>query len=97
MDLTFADEGNPNNLNDDPNLINFEKRILIYRIIQDLLINQQHYYTFGVSDPIYSFLAGLHHLPEKELYSISLYREPRGASLFEVLRGKHGGPSRSTM
>jgi len=97
VDLTFSDEGNPNYLNENPALINFEKRILIYRIIQDLLLVVQQPYSFPVTEPIYSFLFGLHHMTEKELYSLSLYREPKGASLFEVLRGKHGGPARSTM
>src|SRR5688500_9633776 len=75
----------------DGKLINWTKRELISKIIMDVQLNQQPSYTFpGISllsfcvaevrkvlEPLYTFLLQLPCAEEKELYDLSLLREPR--------------------
>jgi len=73
-DLTFMEEGNPDYIK---RLINFKKRELIYKVIEEIQRYQQKPYNFQLSDPIVSFLTELPHNDEGELYALSLQREPR--------------------
>jgi hypothetical protein len=78
-DLTFTEDGNPDELQNSKELINFVKRELICNIIREVQLNQQPAYTFPVVEPIHTFLSELPYAGEKELYELSLLREPRNA------------------
>ncbi len=77
----FVDEGNPNFLGN--NLINFGKRIFIYRVIGVLQATQQKAFIFKPVEPIAKFLREIPTQEEKSfnnrLYELSLQYEPRGA------------------
>lgn len=73
-DLTFLDDGNPNFIN---NLVNFEKRRLVYSIISDLITYQDKPYNFMPFPELKSLLLNIESIPDKELYEYSLKREPR--------------------
>lgn len=75
-DLTFTETGNPNNLAPD-NLINWSKRLLIAKIIGQISLYQQNGFFFPTVEPIYTFLFELPSLEERELYDLSLLREPK--------------------
>jgi len=78
-DLTFAEDGNPDFLQDNPSLINFAKRVLVSRLITDIQLNQQMSYTLtSIEDGF--FLQEFPHINEKDLYELSLVKEPRGVS-----------------
>lgn len=93
-DLTFIDEGNPNYV-EVANLqgINFQKfsmivrsikKIMLYQVIflysnRLIFISQENRMRFPVKEPYYSFLKDLPMLQEKELYELSLQREPRNS------------------
>lgn len=76
-DLTFTEDGNPDELHDDKSLINFAKRELICNIIRQVQLNQQPPYMFPVVEPLNTFLRELPYADEKSLYDLSLIREPR--------------------
>jgi len=77
-DLTFAEDGNPDSLQQDKQIINFAKReVTCSIIIRQLQLNQSPAYTFPKVEPIHTFLSELIYIGEKELYTISLLREPR--------------------
>lgn len=78
-DLTFTEEGNPDELQNNKELINYAKRALICNVIREVQLNQQPAYTFPVVEPIHTFLSELAYCGEKELYEMSLLREPRNA------------------
>jgi len=77
-DLTFIEDGNKDYL-DDPGttIINFSKRELVYRVIEEIKQYQQTGYDFKALEPIHTFLAQLPNLNEKDLFELSLVREPR--------------------
>jgi Rap guanine nucleotide exchange factor 1 len=77
-DLTFTEDGNDDTLNNDPTLVNFRKNTLIIHLIQDFLMGQDKRHLFPVIEPLHSFLLELPCLGDKDLYDISLLREPRG-------------------
>jgi len=83
-DLTFTEDGNDDFLQGTSNIINFSKRDLISKIIHDLLIYQQNPFNITPVEPIYTFLVSLPSLDEKEMYDISLFREPRGMDRGDV-------------
>ena len=74
-DLTFMEDGNPDFVKD--NLINFEKRKLIYSVIAEVARYQSQPYAFPVLEPIFTFLTELPSFSEKEMYKLSLTYEPR--------------------
>ncbi|PRP76409.1 Ras guanine nucleotide exchange factor [Planoprotostelium fungivorum] len=78
-DLTFAEDGNPDFLQDNPSLINFSKRVLVSRLITDIQLNQQMSYQLSPIEEAF-FLQEFPHIHEKDLYDLSLVREPRGLS-----------------
>lgn len=73
-DLTFMEDGNPDKVD---NLINLGKRELIYRVIEEVNQYQVTPYQIQANEPIHTFLRELPHLEEKDLFDLSLVREPR--------------------
>jgi len=84
-DLTFMDEGNPDLIEvDDAKLINFPKHQLVHRTIKQLQQHQVTKYELFAREPLFTFLYQMPGLEEKELYVLSLEREPRGVLLREL-------------
>eukprot|EP00019_Armaparvus_languidus_P009515 CAMPEP_0168579996 /NCGR_PEP_ID=MMETSP0420-20121227/540_1 /TAXON_ID=498008 /ORGANISM="Pessonella sp." /LENGTH=1291 /DNA_ID=CAMNT_0008614041 /DNA_START=42 /DNA_END=3917 /DNA_ORIENTATION=+ len=80
MDLTFIEEGNPDNIG---SLINFAKRRLVVDVIRELESYRAHY-GITASPDIVAFLKTLPQMDDKELYRRSLALEPRGADLKDI-------------
>eukprot|EP01125_Pyxidicula_operculata_P017318 TRINITY_DN6066_c0_g1_i1.p1 TRINITY_DN6066_c0_g1~~TRINITY_DN6066_c0_g1_i1.p1 ORF type:complete len:1343 (-),score=351.14 TRINITY_DN6066_c0_g1_i1:708-4736(-) len=79
-DLTFMDDGNPDYIEvDNVKLINLPKHNLIMRTIKQIQNYQNLKYDIQHKEPLYTFLYQMPVLEEKELYEMSLEREPRGA------------------
>jgi len=57
--------------------INWNKRELTYKVLSDVALYQQTPFTFPAVEPIRTFLSELPSIHEKELYELSLLREPR--------------------
>jgi len=84
-DLTFMEEGNPDFVNVDENkLINFPKHYLVQRTIKQVQQYQAIKYDLEVKQPQYTFLYHMPGLEEKELFALSLEREPRDITLREL-------------
>jgi Rap guanine nucleotide exchange factor 1 len=78
-DLTFTDEGNPDEIN---GLINFGKRLLVYRCIDEIKRFQQVPYLLKQVDAVTMHVRDIPCHDEsydKVLYEQSMQREPRGA------------------
>jgi len=76
MDLTFTDEGNPDKIG---NLINFNKRNLVGKIISEIDMYRREKYVELKKTSVAQFIEQLPRLSEKELYQRSLECEPRDA------------------
>eukprot|EP01094_Clydonella_sp_ATCC50884_P023673 TRINITY_DN5739_c0_g1_i2.p1 TRINITY_DN5739_c0_g1~~TRINITY_DN5739_c0_g1_i2.p1 ORF type:complete len:981 (-),score=236.14 TRINITY_DN5739_c0_g1_i2:206-2971(-) len=81
-DLTFIEDGNPDTTD---GLINFAKRGLIYRIIEDVQQYQLKDYDIKQDLSIAPFVQVIHKYDENHLYKLSLEREPRGAEKADIL------------
>lgn len=75
QDLTFIEDGNPEQID---NLVNFERLGLVYGVLKEVLLFQQQSYGLAVLEPINTLLVSLPSSTEKNLYELSLVREPRG-------------------
>jgi len=75
-DLTFIDEGNQDIIKS-TNLVNFDKRIMVSKVIVDIQQFQQLSYTLKPVPLLQSFLTNLESLTEQEIYKLSLEQEPR--------------------
>jgi len=85
-DLTFMDEGNPDFITVGNNkLINFPKHYLIMRTIKQLTQYQTAKFDLTSREPLYTFLYTMPSLHEKELYELSLDREPRESLIKDIL------------
>jgi len=73
-DLTFIEEGNPDKIG---HLINFEKCILLFNGIREIMTYQQQPYNIRLIPKIASLLKKLPTKNDKDLYQLSLQREPR--------------------
>lgn len=73
-DLTFIEDGNPDRIG---NLINWQKRDLVHKLIVEIQQYQNTNYKFPVVEPINTFLTELPSLTDKELYDLSVSLEPR--------------------
>ena len=73
-DLTFISDGNPNTIDD---LINFRKRFLVYRVIEQIKKYQNDPYHITPKEPIATFLRHFPVFSDSDLFSLSLAREPR--------------------
>jgi len=84
-DITFTDEGNPNFIGDDK-LINITKFHLITKSINSFLKYQVNlgYEHFEIEEPAYTYLYTLPHLDEKELFDLSIVREPRNSLIKDI-------------
>jgi hypothetical protein len=57
----------------------------------DLLLNQQPGYTnIAVVEPLHTFLKDLPCCTEKDLYDLSLLKEPRGATAQQIAKIEAG-------
>ena len=79
-DLTFTDE-NPDKI---MGMINFNKRVMVYRIINGILSRQTTPYNFQPVQQIVRILRRVPLKPENELYDLSLKHEPRGAQRNQI-------------
>jgi len=68
-DLTFTEDGNADKLE---HLINFGKRRLVYRVIEEVRQYQVTPYNFPRSEPLHTLLAELPVLSEGHLFDLSL-------------------------
>ena len=86
-DLTFIEDGNPefNTAPDGKQLINFRKQGLLYKVFQEIQVYQTQTYSFAAKEPLATYLRYLPHLSDAVLYDISLKREPRGASIKDLI------------
>jgi len=77
-DLTFIEEGNPDNIDDK---INFRKREQVYTSIRSLVQCQTSAYDFSIVEPIHTFLLELpYNNNETELYELSHFIERKEKS-----------------
>ncbi|KAH3666847.1 hypothetical protein OGAPHI_003296 [Ogataea philodendri] len=77
-DLRFLTDGNPDYLHDSNKLINFSKRLNIYRTIEEVIKFNNRNYHFEKIDELWTYLREIwNNLPDEDkLYSISLKLEP---------------------
>mmetsp|Transcript_6017 Transcript_6017/g.9086 ORF Transcript_6017/g.9086 Transcript_6017/m.9086 type:complete len:537 (-) Transcript_6017:66-1676(-) len=80
-DITFIEDGNPDYIQ---GLINYRKRELVFSVIREIQQYQQQSYTDDFVN-IAHFLTELASNDEEKLYELSLIREPRGATLEQLL------------
>ena len=73
-DLTFIEDGNPSKIN---GFVNFDKQLMIYKVLEQILICQQQAFAFPQSEPLRTFYSELPSLTEEELWILSEMREPR--------------------
>ena len=72
-DLTFINDGNPNRID---GLINFRKRELVYRVIDEFR-QYQSSYSFEIDNDLFNYLVHTRKYDEKELFDLSYLREER--------------------
>jgi hypothetical protein len=80
-DLTFIEDGNPNNIG---HLINFHKRRLVHRVLQDIEQYQDTPFNFPIDTRLSFVLGKLSFIDDNELYNLSLLREPRGCDRADI-------------
>eukprot|EP01090_Pellita_catalonica_P000606 TRINITY_DN10419_c0_g1_i1.p1 TRINITY_DN10419_c0_g1~~TRINITY_DN10419_c0_g1_i1.p1 ORF type:complete len:581 (-),score=81.77 TRINITY_DN10419_c0_g1_i1:1794-3425(-) len=75
-DLTFIEDGNPDKVD---GLVNFSKRKMVYKIISEVQQYQppNSKYEFKPDPALSYFLSELPILQDKDLYNLSLLREPK--------------------
>ena len=73
-DLVFIDDGNPDTME---GLINFRKREMVYKVIEEIQQYQQSPYNFEVDQALLDQLTYLPVYEEDDLYQISLTIEPK--------------------
>lgn len=76
QDLTFIEDGNPDQIGD---LINFSKRILVRKILSQIATFQQEAYNFVIVPILRAYLENLPQLTDDDIYKQSLVIEPRSA------------------
>lgn len=92
LTLISSEDGNPDFTKN--NLINFEKRELVYNVIAEVEKFQQTPYNFPVVDPVHTFLAELPACSDKDLYELSLKYEPREGTSSGTTRNSGTGTLR---
>jgi len=83
-DLIYIGDGNPDTLQDGK-LINFRKRQMVFKVLDEIAVQQSKPYGIEPKQPLTGCLLGLPALTEDQLYDLSLSREPRGATMADVL------------
>lgn len=85
-DLTFIEDGNPDFVKKGENkLINFAKQELIYSVFDEIKQYQQTQYSIEYVEQLGAFLQQLPSNDEESLYKLSLLREPRAATIDQIL------------
>lgn len=80
-DITFIEDGNPDNIESTgEKLVNFRKRELVFRVIDEIQRYQQTPYKTEVDPSVLSAIQELPFNGDDELYALSLQREPRGTA-----------------
>jgi RasGEF domain len=74
-DLVFIEDGNKDVLQDQ---INFHKRFLIWKTLQEIALYQSERYRFPALEPLLTIVQSTPSLPERDLYALSLRCEVRG-------------------
>lgn len=87
-DLTFIDDGNPDQLKDSPNLINFSKRAKTADVVRDIQQYQALPYHLTVVPDIQAYVKKELEtvLKVEDLFEQSMKLEPRVASDEKVVR-----------
>jgi len=80
-DLTFIEDGNPDTID---GLIHFSKRQLLYKVVSEIQQYQNKRPSVPEDQTICQLFTELPLYTEKELYSMSLDREPRGSSRKDI-------------
>ena len=75
-DLAFIGDGNASIVD---GLLNFDKHLMVYKVLEQILICQQQQYEFGQVEPLRTFYTELPSLTEDELWQLSQMREPKAA------------------
>ncbi len=73
-DLTFIDEGNPDSVD---GLVNFEKRLQVHRVLQEVEGHARVPYSFPKLEPFHTLFTVFPTFGDKDLYSLSLAIEHR--------------------
>jgi son of sevenless-like protein len=73
-DLTFIEDGNPDKRGD---MINFDKRCMLGKVLSEILRFQNIRYMFRPVPALQWFLSNQTPLSEKQAYDLSLTQEPR--------------------
>lgn len=81
-DLTFIEDGNADTSDD---TINFRKRELVGRVLQDIQVFQQTPYKIEATEPLSTYLIELPFMDQEVLYTLSLQREPRNSTFKDLL------------
>eukprot|EP01095_Lingulamoeba_sp_RSL-Kostka_P006074 TRINITY_DN1875_c1_g2_i2.p1 TRINITY_DN1875_c1_g2~~TRINITY_DN1875_c1_g2_i2.p1 ORF type:complete len:162 (-),score=39.75 TRINITY_DN1875_c1_g2_i2:256-741(-) len=80
-DLIYIEDGNTDYINPKPPsdkvLINYHKRQMVYKVLQEILMYQQFSYSFPPLDPVYTLLHDFPYDGDKRLFNLSLLYEPR--------------------
>lgn len=81
-DLTFIEEGNPDN---SKGFIFFAKRLRVSRVLEQIEHYQSSPYNLVPCEPVFSYLQELPGLDDDALYQLSLIREPRESVITDIL------------
>eukprot|EP01090_Pellita_catalonica_P007974 TRINITY_DN1859_c0_g1_i1.p1 TRINITY_DN1859_c0_g1~~TRINITY_DN1859_c0_g1_i1.p1 ORF type:complete len:1124 (-),score=199.38 TRINITY_DN1859_c0_g1_i1:97-3090(-) len=73
-DITFIEDGNPDMID---GLINYSKRELVNKVIEEVQHYQGTRYDIEKKEHEYAFLSELPSMTDKQLFDLSLLREPR--------------------
>lgn len=73
-DLAFIGDGNASIVD---GLLNFDKHLMVYKVLEQILICQQQKYEFVQEEPFRTFYTELPSLGEDELWQISQMLEPK--------------------
>lgn len=93
-DLTFIEDGNPDNLDSRPELINFKKFRMVSSIVKQILLYQTTQYSLMTETTIRSYIQNnLNTMTDKDLYEESLQIEPRDGAK-PTIRKRSGTLSR---
>lgn len=73
-DLAFIGDGNASTID---GLLNFDKHLMVYKVLEQILICQQQKFEFEQVEPFRTFYSELPSLGEDELWQLSQMREPK--------------------
>jgi len=82
QDLTFIEDGNPEMI--DGKLINFTKRGMVFKILDQIITFQQVAYNLEAIPELQKYLSHLPQLTDADLYRFSMELEPRNATIKDI-------------